>query len=423
MAKRERTKTFSESTASGGEHGGRVSAPVRVRVISPYFQTSQQSSSLAAHNTLCPDNIVNDDSQKLINPPKKRRRNKGGGKEARRDSVVVVSPYFVGTDMSVCGQRENREEDVEGGEKPRPIVVSPYFQKQIDLPKKRRRSKGGRKEARRDSVVVVSPYFVGPDVSVCGQRENREEEVEGVEKTLPPIVVSPSFQKQIDFPAKRRRNKGGRKEGRRDPVVVVSPYFERHDVSISGQTESGVEKVEGGEKPYRIVSPYFQNVRARWKANNDAYRRKTAADKWKPPRSHYPLLQEDHVHDPWRVLVICMLLNRTTGGQAERVISNLFALCPNAKSATEVEAEEIEKVIQTLGLQKKRARMIQRFSNEYLKEDWTHVTQLHGVGKYAADAYAIFCTGNWFKVQPDDHMLNKYWKFLLSGGKAKLATT
>lgn len=67
--------------------------------------------------------------------------------------------------------------------------------------------------------------------------------------------------------------------------------------------------------------------------------------------------------------------------QARRVISDLFNLCPNAKDAVEVAAEEIEKVIQPLGLQKKRAVMIQRFSEEYLGEDWTHVTQLHGIGK------------------------------------------
>lgn len=85
--------------------------------------------------------------------------------------------------------------------------------------------------------------------------------------------------------------------------------------------------------------------------------------------------------------------------------------------------------------------MIKRFSLEYLGEGWTHVTQLHGVGKYvqpplppppsfpfptrreliwgfllidryAADAYAIFCTGKWDRVRPTDHMLNKYWDFL-----------
>lgn len=63
------------------------------------------------------------------------------------------------------------------------------------------------------------------------------------------------------------------------------------------------------------------------------------------------------------------------------MISDLFALCPDAMTATEVEEKEIETLIKPLGLQKKRAKMIQRFSHEYLQESWTHVTQLHGVGK------------------------------------------
>lgn len=36
------------------------------------------------------------------------------------------------------------------------------------------------------------------------------------------------------------------------------------------------------------------------------------------------------------------------------------------------------------------------------------------VARYAADAYAIFCTGKWDRVKPADHMLNYYWKFLHS---------
>ncbi|KAF9626608.1 hypothetical protein IFM89_036469 [Coptis chinensis] len=78
----------------------------------------------------------------------------------------------------------------------------------------------------------------------------------------------------------------------------------------------------------------------------------------------------------------------------------------------EVVTEDIEKVIKSLGLFRKRAQMIQRLSQEYLEDGWTHVTQLHGVGKYAADAYAIFCTGKWDRVKPMDHKLNEYWDFL-----------
>ncbi|XP_044477340.1 methyl-CpG-binding domain protein 4 isoform X2 [Mangifera indica] len=177
-------------------------------------------------------------------------------------------------------------------------------------------------------------------------------------------------------------------------VRKVSPYF------MNGCKASKL-------KVKRIkVSPYFQKPDScDYQKFDEAYERKSLDNTWKPPRSEHGLLQEDHYHDPWRVLVICMLLNRTSGTQARRVISELFTLCPDAKTATEVAPEEIEKIIQTLGLQKKRALMIQRFSQEYLWEDWTHVTQLHGIGKYAADAYAIFCTGKWDRMSKEKRIL------------------
>ncbi|KAL3524590.1 hypothetical protein ACH5RR_012962 [Cinchona calisaya] len=42
-------------------------------------------------------------------------------------------------------------------------------------------------------------------------------------------------------------------------------------------------------------------------------------------------------------------------------------------------------------------------------------SQYRGVTRYAADAFAIFCTGKWNRVRPTDHMLNKCWEFLRAG--------
>ncbi|KAJ8759307.1 hypothetical protein K2173_006827 [Erythroxylum novogranatense] len=197
-------------------------------------------------------------------------------------------------------------------------------------------------------------------------------------------------------------------------VRKVSPYFQKKkkeeedaDSALSHGKDGCKKSLKWGEKTKDNT-----NILSKFQKLDVAYQRKSPDNTWKPPRSEFRLLQENHAHDPWRVLVICMLLNRTTGVQAGRVVTNLFTLCPNAKAATEVATEDIEKIIQPLGLQKKRALMIQRLSQEYLGEDWTHVTQLHGIGKYAADAHAIFCTGNWDLVRPTDRMLNYYWKFL-----------
>ncbi|KAL3184196.1 hypothetical protein MRX96_032312 [Rhipicephalus microplus] len=103
-----------------------------------------------------------------------------------------------------------------------------------------------------------------------------------------------------------------------------------------------------------------------------------------PPRSPYNLVQEKLYQDPWKVLIATIFLNRTTGKAA----------------------------IPPLGLHRKRADIIQKFSEEYLTKEWRYPDELHGIGKYGNDSYRIFCVNEWRKVKPNDHMLNKYHAWL-----------
>eukprot|EP00210_Caulerpa_lentillifera_P009371 g8934.t1 len=112
---------------------------------------------------------------------------------------------------------------------------------------------------------------------------------------------------------------------------------------------------------------------------------------WHPPLSPYGLLEEELYADPWKLLVGCMLLNKTAGVQVRRVIWKFFAKWPDARSAMEAESEHIAKVIEPLGLGKKRAGYIKKFSQEYLQKRWRDPRDLTGLGKYASDAYFIFC--------------------------------
>ncbi|KAK1311315.1 hypothetical protein QJS10_CPA08g00747 [Acorus calamus] len=217
---------------------------------------------------------------------------------------------------------------------------------------------------------------------------------------------------------------------------VVSKYFSEPPESLADEEQKKIrerrthpkDKVQGIVR-VRIVSPYFpvpkaqpnERIKIQGMRNlnhltakeklSEAYLKQSAGNQWVPPRSPHKLFQEDHAFDPWRVLVICIFLNRTSGTQVGRILQSFFKLCPNANAAKMVEEEEIRKFFDTLGFHH-RANTIKRLSEEYLKDDWTHVTQLPGVGKYAADAYAIFCTGKWHDVVPVDGKLVKYWNFL-----------
>lgn len=43
---------------------------------------------------------------------------------------------------------------------------------------------------------------------------------------------------------------------------------------------------------------------------------------------------------------------------------------------------------------------------------WTCPSELHGIGKYAADAYYMFCRGQWEGLQPADKELKKHHEWL-----------
>ncbi|XP_002992263.2 methyl-CpG-binding domain protein 4-like protein [Selaginella moellendorffii] len=133
---------------------------------------------------------------------------------------------------------------------------------------------------------------------------------------------------------------------------------------------------------------------------------------WIPPRSPHKLIQEKLFHDPWKVVMACIFLHRTTGAQTKKMLWDFFKLFPGPQHLIDAPAEMVEPLIKPLGLHKKRLELIKRFSHEYLYTDWTDISQLHGVGTYAEDAYMIFVEGRWKEVIPDDAMLEQYWNWL-----------
>ncbi|KAJ0445666.1 putative DNA glycosylase [Helianthus annuus] len=231
--------------------------------------------------------------------------------------------------------------------------------------------------------------------TVCALTDSGDQEE--ISQPVVGVKVSPYFSTEKPIACQKNNS--------HSTVKFVSPYFPRKKANKEEEEEEEEVVVVVCKKKKK------DSLTARQK-RDDAYNKKTPDNTWKPPRSHHNLIQEDHIHDPWRIVVICILLNMTQGVQVRGVILEFFSLCPDAKTATEVPAEAIEKLITPLGLQKVKTERIQRFSEGYLWDDWTHITQLHGVGKYAADAYAIFVTGQWRRVIPADHMLNRYWEFL-----------
>ncbi|GAB1601836.1 methyl-CpG-binding domain protein 4-like [Argonauta hians] len=134
--------------------------------------------------------------------------------------------------------------------------------------------------------------------------------------------------------------------------------------------------------------------------------------RWTPPKSPFCLVQESLFHDPWKLLVATIFLNKTTGKAAIPLLWKFFDLYPDADSARDADWHHIAHLITPLGLNEKRAKIIIRFSEEYLLKNWKYPDELYGIGKYGRDSYRIFCVNEWKQVMPTDHKLNSYHKWL-----------
>lgn len=123
------------------------------------------------------------------------------------------------------------------------------------------------------------------------------------------------------------------------------------------------------------------------------------------------MLQEIYLHDPWKMLVGCILLNQTTRTQVDSVREDLFSLWPDPIEMASADPEEIARVIKPLGLYNRRARTLIKFSREWTEKDWREPVELHGIGQYAQDSWEIFQKNN-YDIQPTDKELIGYLRSL-----------
>lgn len=123
--------------------------------------------------------------------------------------------------------------------------------------------------------------------------------------------------------------------------------------------------------------------------------------------SPYSLLQEELCHDPWKLLVACMLLNQTSYKQVRGVIWKLFERYPTAVALSNADETELSALIRPLGFHNRRAKSLRRMSCDFAAGK--RIDELHGIGQYARDSYAMFVEGRADETQPTDVKL-VMWK-------------
>ena len=110
------------------------------------------------------------------------------------------------------------------------------------------------------------------------------------------------------------------------------------------------------------------------------------------------LLEQDRTG--WRMLVGCIMLNCTTRAQVDAVRDELFDRWQNADMLSRADERELEDVIRPLGLYRRRARTLRKFSDWWEQHLGVHdlsdriiAMDPPGVGEYARDSWIVFYQG------------------------------
>lgn len=142
-----------------------------------------------------------------------------------------------------------------------------------------------------------------------------------------------------------------------------------------------------------------------------------------PANGGLGLMQERLRNDPWALLVGCILYARVRGATAWPILCAILRRWPRPASlaaqwlmAHELMApdprDELEDILRPLGFQRRRAEAVWRMTMGYLRirphlRDAADVTELYGLGRYAADSWQIFVRGR-IVGTPEDKELRAY---------------
>jgi methyl-CpG-binding domain protein 4 len=119
------------------------------------------------------------------------------------------------------------------------------------------------------------------------------------------------------------------------------------------------------------------------------------------------LMVQQQVDNVWQHMVGVICLNCTNRKQVKAVLPTFFSKWPTHKSFLHATRNEIENVIESLGMKRVRAERLYRMSEQFEDWDGDDATQLYGIGKYGSDSYRLF----YKKELPEnvgDHELKRY---------------
>jgi endonuclease III len=131
--------------------------------------------------------------------------------------------------------------------------------------------------------------------------------------------------------------------------------------------------------------------------------------------SPYNTRQEEYREDPWKMLLVCFMLNQTSHKQVDQVRHEFFDRFPTPEALVAAEESEIASMIKSLGFYNRRAKSWKEFSKQWIEAVEEYGTSvplsvledMRGVGRYALDSWKVFQLFQ-YDTEVDDHVLNWY---------------
>ena len=103
-----------------------------------------------------------------------------------------------------------------------------------------------------------------------------------------------------------------------------------------------------------------------------------------------------------------ILLNLTKRQQVDLIREELFNTYPTEYHMIEADEESLSTLLQPLGLYRKRAQTLKKFSWDYIN-GFNDIQECYGVGQYGKDSWNIFQL-NKHTYHSNDKVLHKYLK-------------
>lgn len=136
--------------------------------------------------------------------------------------------------------------------------------------------------------------------------------------------------------------------------------------------------------------------------------------------SPYNTRQEQYRDEPFKMMVICFMLNLTSYKQVDKVRFEFFSKFKSPQDIINARDEDIVSTIKTLGLYNRRTKIFKRFSSQWIqalkeygsenKIPLSELKKMSGVGKYALDSWKIFQLKE-YDINVEDKILKKYLKW------------